>query len=376
MPLHSRRVGGDGRVVEQLPLDGEDAFDLVCAFEVLEHIEDDLGALEQWRGRLKPDGWILLSVPAHAAQFGPSDEHAGHFRRYERAELTERLEKAGFRVVSLRSYGVGLGVGAPAHSQRHGPARCREPHARRADLGERTVLPASRQDHDPHVHGDRGAVPRGADALRQERYRHGLRRSRAPLELSDHIRSETALGDTTAQPERHVPAYRRLLEQRAKPLSRRTQLIVTVVLVVSLVVATVWAWHSAPCRSPDINWYAIAVAFAIGSPATLVLKMFEYDAAARLIGSRAGPRRALEVSIVSSAANLLPVPGSLLVTTRSLSEQGATYGEAAVASAIPGLAWLAPRPMIGGVSIMIAGARSSVRRSVSRRYRRPPRRRR
>jgi len=53
---------------------------------------------------------LVIACPAHADQFGPSDEHAGHFRRYERAELTERLEKAGFRVVSLRSYGVGLGV--------------------------------------------------------------------------------------------------------------------------------------------------------------------------------------------------------------------------------------------------------------------------
>jgi SAM-dependent methyltransferase len=101
---------GRGRVIEQLPDAAEETFDLVCAFEVLEHIDDDVGALEQWREYLKPDGWILMSVPAHAAQFGPSDEHAGHFRRYERAELTSRLEKAQFEVVQLRSYGVGLGT--------------------------------------------------------------------------------------------------------------------------------------------------------------------------------------------------------------------------------------------------------------------------
>ncbi len=83
--------------------------------------------------------------------------------------------------------------------------------------------------------------------------------------------------------------------------------------------------------------------------------MLEYDATARLLGMRATVRRALEVSIVSSAANLLPLPGSLLVTTHSLSEQGATYGTAAYATAIPGLAWLGLAGLIGGVAIMIAG---------------------
>jgi SAM-dependent methyltransferase len=100
---------GRGRVVDALPARGEEQFDLVCAFEVLEHIVDDAGALAQWRDYVGPDGWLLLSVPAHADQFGPHDELAGHIRRYERAELTDRLVDAGFQVVELRSCGAGLG---------------------------------------------------------------------------------------------------------------------------------------------------------------------------------------------------------------------------------------------------------------------------
>ena len=147
----------------------------------------------------------------------------------------------------------------------------------------------------------------------------------------------------------------RFLARRAQPLPRRAQTIVTIVTVAVLVVASIWAWHSAHLSFETIKWVPIIVAFLVGAPATLILKMFEYDAAARLIGSRAGPRRALEVAIISSAANLLPLPGSLVVTTRSLSEQGATYGSAALASTIPGLAWLGLSGVIGGVSIVIAG---------------------
>ena len=100
---------GKGRVVDALPARAEEPFDLVCAFEVLEHIVDDAGALAQWREYVAPGGWLLLSVPAHADQFGPHDELAGHIRRYERPELTGRLEEAGFQVVELRSCGAGLG---------------------------------------------------------------------------------------------------------------------------------------------------------------------------------------------------------------------------------------------------------------------------
>jgi uncharacterized membrane protein YbhN (UPF0104 family) len=153
-----------------------------------------------------------------------------------------------------------------------------------------------------------------------------------------------------------MAAIRRVLDQRAKPLSRRTQLTVTVVISVLLVIASVWAWRRAHLSLSDIDWIALLVAFVVAAPATLGLKMLEYDAAARLVGTRAHFRRALDVSVVSSAANLLPIPGSLIVTTHALSEQGATYGEAAFASAIPSLAWLGIAGLIGGVSIVAAGS--------------------
>lgn len=84
-------------------------FDVVAAFEVLEHIEDDAAALEAWRARLRPGGHVLLSVPAFADRFGPWDVLAGHVRRYERTDLAAVLERAGFEAPVVLAYGFLLG---------------------------------------------------------------------------------------------------------------------------------------------------------------------------------------------------------------------------------------------------------------------------
>lgn len=86
----------------------ERTFNYILAFEVLEHIEDDLSALKQWQSWLKPDGYLLISVPAHPERWNASDEWAGHFRRYERAGLRGKLEQAGFDIVKMESYGFPL----------------------------------------------------------------------------------------------------------------------------------------------------------------------------------------------------------------------------------------------------------------------------
>jgi len=93
-------------VLEALP---DDTFDLVCAFEVLEHVEDDEGELRAWRERLRPGGWLLLSVPAHENRFGPADRRVGHVRRYDPDRLAALLDETGFENSRLISYGFPLG---------------------------------------------------------------------------------------------------------------------------------------------------------------------------------------------------------------------------------------------------------------------------
>ena len=90
-------------------LPDDESFDTLCAFEVLEHIEDDLGSLREWKGKLKPGGTIMISVPAWADRYGPFDKLVGHIRRYDPDHLRARLEEAGFVDVHVEAYGFPVG---------------------------------------------------------------------------------------------------------------------------------------------------------------------------------------------------------------------------------------------------------------------------
>jgi SAM-dependent methyltransferase len=121
-------LGGRGEVRDVLveSLHPDERFDLVCAFEVLEHIEDDEGALRSWAARLRPGGWLLLSVPAHQSRYAAADQAVGHFRRYDREPMAALLERAGFAGVEIREYGMPLGYVLEAGRNRVGRKRLAE----------------------------------------------------------------------------------------------------------------------------------------------------------------------------------------------------------------------------------------------------------
>jgi SAM-dependent methyltransferase len=105
----AREVHAETQVpIHRGPGEWSHRFDLVTAFEVLEHIKDDLGALTSWRNWIKPDGQLWVSVPAHPENWDSSDIWAGHVRRYTREQLLERLQDAGFRVENIECYGFPL----------------------------------------------------------------------------------------------------------------------------------------------------------------------------------------------------------------------------------------------------------------------------
>lgn len=100
-----------GRVRNGIPdeLDLGDPVDVVCAFEVLEHIEDDSAALRGWIESARPGGHLMLSVPAFAGRYGPADVRSGHFRRYDPEELRSMLAEAGLVDIRIDVYGWPIG---------------------------------------------------------------------------------------------------------------------------------------------------------------------------------------------------------------------------------------------------------------------------
>ncbi len=79
-------------------------FDLIGSFDVLEHIDDDLAALNQMYQACAAGGGLILTVPQHQWLWSSTDDYAHHKRRYTRAEMVNKVEKAGFTVEYAGSF--------------------------------------------------------------------------------------------------------------------------------------------------------------------------------------------------------------------------------------------------------------------------------
>lgn len=79
-------------------------FDIIGAFDVIEHIQQDEDVIRQMYVATRNGGGIILTVPQHPWLWSPSDTHAHHFRRYVRQNLIYKLQKAGFKVVKATSF--------------------------------------------------------------------------------------------------------------------------------------------------------------------------------------------------------------------------------------------------------------------------------
>ncbi len=82
----------------------ENEFDVIGAFDVLEHIEEDDKVLAQMFNALSPGGGIILTVPQHRFLWSQQDVYACHVRRYEAPELQSKVEQAGFQVERATSF--------------------------------------------------------------------------------------------------------------------------------------------------------------------------------------------------------------------------------------------------------------------------------
>jgi SAM-dependent methyltransferase len=88
--------------IRRLPFDGE--FDVVTAFDVLEHLDDDELVLRQMHRATKAGGGLVVAVPQHRWLWSELDASTGHRRRYTRRDLADKVRRAGFAVVAATSF--------------------------------------------------------------------------------------------------------------------------------------------------------------------------------------------------------------------------------------------------------------------------------
>jgi SAM-dependent methyltransferase len=82
----------------------DQGFDIIAAFDVLEHIENDRAAMANMNRMLAKGGVAIISVPQHMFMWGPLDEIVKHKRRYSRTEMVAKLAENGFEVTRWTSF--------------------------------------------------------------------------------------------------------------------------------------------------------------------------------------------------------------------------------------------------------------------------------
>jgi len=91
--------------ISHMPFDDE-SFDLICALDIIEHVEDDVAAMTELARLAADDAILLLSTELHQAFWTPFDDFVGHRRRYEPERLLAMLAEHGFTVEQSAVFGM------------------------------------------------------------------------------------------------------------------------------------------------------------------------------------------------------------------------------------------------------------------------------
>jgi SAM-dependent methyltransferase len=106
LEIARRRLSTEVELVEldarRIPYANE--FDVVCALDVLEHVDDDGEVLKGMFRAARPGGGVLILVPQHPRLWSAMDEVAHHRRRYSRGDLEAKVREAGFVVAAVSSF--------------------------------------------------------------------------------------------------------------------------------------------------------------------------------------------------------------------------------------------------------------------------------
>jgi len=103
--LAQRGASVVGALITSLPF-ADASFDLVCALDIVEHVDDDAAALQELSRVARPGAAVLLSVPLHPELWNAFDDFVGHRRRYRPEVLADTLRRHGLTIEHSAAYGM------------------------------------------------------------------------------------------------------------------------------------------------------------------------------------------------------------------------------------------------------------------------------
>lgn len=118
--------------------------------------------------------------------------------------------------------------------------------------------------------------------------------------------------------------------------ARRTALLVSALLFFGGAIYSLWA---TPDLAIDIDYRPLAIVALVGVPIMVFLSSIRFRITAAIVGQNISVANALSVMVISTAANMLPLPGGLLVRASALKSEVTTYKEGMWVSLLSGLLW-------------------------------------
>lgn len=149
--------------------------------------------------------------------------------------------------------------------------------------------------------------------------------------------------------QRIIERISRRVSAGAQQPSARVQRLLLAGAAALFVVGGWFAFRSLDVSLERVQWPLLAAVAVVGVPLTLLATTLEYLLSARMLNHRVAVGAATRLTIISTAANLLPLPGAFLVRVQALRAMGSRYSKAMGSTAIIGLVWI-------GVSALLAGS--------------------
>lgn len=143
-------------------------------------------------------------------------------------------------------------------------------------------------------------------------------------------------------------ALRRRLTERPSP---KTERLLSVLAGVVFLAGGYLAWRGSGVRAEDLVWTPLAITAVLLVPATVALNAVEYWLTGWILGVAIRPMSALRVTVVATAANLLPLPGGALVRMQGLRNAGASYRRSVAVNIVAALFWVGASLLLAGVAL-------------------------